>query len=164
MATGLFRLGFPFVTAGSLLSSPAVANGKVIFGSENGVVYAIRTNDGSVVWSTVTEAGNPIEGSPMVANGVVYVTGNQSVHALSLATGQLLWSAASRVGAFNSPVVTDGVVYSADYNALASGGRLTAYSVFGNAPASRLPGSALGVRPAFSDLKPDYSLKPVRNQ
>ena len=152
------------MTAGSLLSSPAVANGKVIFGSENGVVYAIRTNDGSVVWSTVTEAGNPIEGSPMVANGVVYVTGSLSLHALSLATGQLLWSAASPVGTFNSPVVTDGVVYSAGYNSFSTGGRLTAYSVSGDPPARPLAGGALGVRPAFSDLKPDYSLKPVRNQ
>ena len=164
LATGSANPGFPVLTGFQIISSPAVANGKVIVASQDGFVYAIRTNNGAIAWSTAPENGNPLYGSPMVANGVVFVTGNQSVHALSLATGQLLWSAASRVGAFNSPVVTDGVVYSADYNALASGGRLTAYSVFGNAPASRLPGGALGVRPAFSDLKPDYSLQPVRNQ
>ena len=164
LATGAALPGFPFVTAGGIGSSPAVANGKVIFGSNNGVVYALRTNDGSVVWSTVAEAGDAILGSPMVANGVVYVTGSLSLHALSLATGQLLWSADSQVGQFNSPVVTDGVVYSANRNAFGTGARLTAYSVFGNAPARPLAGGALGVRPAFSDLKPDYSLKPVRNQ
>ncbi len=164
LATGNGRSGFPFATAAATQSSPAVADGKVIFASGDGNIYAIRTNNGSYVWSADPENSNGLFGSPMVANGVVYVTGNVAVHALSLATGQLLWSAASRVYQFNSPVVTDGVVYSADYNILASGGRLTAYSVFGDPPARPLAGGALGVRPAYSDLKPDYSLKPVRNQ
>ena len=38
-------------------------------------------------------------------------------------------------------------------------GNLYAFSVNGRAPASRLPGGELGVRPALSSLKPDYSLR-----
>ena len=40
-------------------------------------------------------------------------------------------------------------------------GNLYAFSVNGVFPASRLPGGELGVKPAISSLKPDFSLKPA---
>jgi outer membrane protein assembly factor BamB len=147
-----------------MISSPAVANGLVIVGNNDGKVYAVRTNNGALAWTTIPEAGNTIRGSPMVANGVVYVSGFHKIHALSLATGGLLWSGAGRVGLLNSPVVADGTVYFAGYNGSGSGARLTAFTLFGEPVAAKLPGGELGIRPAISSLKPDHSLKPVSPQ
>ena len=54
------------------------------------------------------------------------------------------------------PAVADGIVYLASTD-----GNLYAFSVNGVFPASRLPGGELGVKPAISSLKPDFSLKPA---
>ena len=70
----------------------------------------------------------------------------------------MLWRAGIKSGTFtSSPVVVNGMVYLASTD-----GNLHAFSVHGLAPASRLAGGALGVKPALSSLKPDMSLKAVR--
>ena len=53
-------------------------------------------------------------------------------------------------------MVADGIVYIGSTD-----GNLYAFSVNGVFPASRLPGGELGVKPAISSLKPDYSLRAV---
>ena len=51
-------------------SSPAVANGVVYVGSDDGNVYALNAATGAKLWSYAT---GKLESSPAVANGVVYV-------------------------------------------------------------------------------------------
>ena len=52
-------------------SSPAVANGVVYVGSNDGNVYALNASTGAMLWSYTTGGG--VYSSPAVANGVVYV-------------------------------------------------------------------------------------------
>jgi len=58
-------------------SSPALANGHLYFGTDDGTLYAINTSDGSVAWTIPT--GGAIVSSPAVAigNDVVVVVGSK---------------------------------------------------------------------------------------
>jgi outer membrane protein assembly factor BamB len=101
-------------TFGQVESSPAVANGIVYVGSDDGHVYALYAANGSQVWSFST--GGPVRSSPAVANGVVYVgSDDDDVYALNATTGLAnIWSSpyntTSPVG-YSSPAVANGVVY-----------------------------------------------------
>src|SRR5439155_370499 len=74
----------------SVYSSPAVANGTVYVGSNDGKLYALDASSGAVLWSTAT--GSIVVSSPAVANGVVYVgSGDHNVYAFNATTGATLW-------------------------------------------------------------------------
>jgi outer membrane protein assembly factor BamB len=65
-----------------------------------------------MLWSY--ETGNPVESSPAVANGVVYVgSDDHNIYALDARTGAKLWSYSNTAGfpILSSPVVVNGVVY-----------------------------------------------------
>ena len=94
-----------------LISSPAVVNGVVYFGSNDFNVYALNASTGAKLWSYDT--GARVGSVPAVANGVVYVGSQDSkVYALKASTGVKLWSytTGGPVGA-SSPAVANGVVY-----------------------------------------------------
>ena len=70
-------------------SSPAVANGMVNIGSDNGLA-ALDAKTGTGLWFYSTA---PNDSSPAVANGVVYVGDRDgNIYALNATTGTLLWS------------------------------------------------------------------------
>src|SRR5204862_1708298 len=148
--------GFPAATGGFVLSSPATDGGQVIVGSSAKKAYSFSVADGSQRWSTLLD--DIVTGSPIIANGVVYVNSRKSLFALDAATGAILWRAGVHTFGLASPVVSDGVVFLGSTD-----GNLYAFSVNGLAPAKRLPGGDLGIRPALSSLKPDPSLKPTRS-
>jgi outer membrane protein assembly factor BamB len=56
------------------LPSPAVVNGVVYVGDNNGTYYALNASSGAKLWSFQTD-GNFETSSPAVVNGVVYVGG-----------------------------------------------------------------------------------------
>jgi outer membrane protein assembly factor BamB len=61
-------------------------------------------------WSYTT--GGPVESSPVVANGVVYIgSGDGNVYALNARTGAKRWSYPTGVSVASSPAVANGVVY-----------------------------------------------------
>ena len=80
---------------------PAVAQGRVVFGTHDGTVVAARTRDGVVQWST--ELNGCIASSPAVRQGIVFIgwAGAAPCHrgkdrtggvvALGLRTGRVLW-------------------------------------------------------------------------
>jgi outer membrane protein assembly factor BamB len=79
-------------TGSGIFSSPAVANGVVYVGSDDGNLYAFPASCGtggadcSPLWTGT--AGNNISSSPAVANGVVYVGSyDGSLYAYDLAAG-----------------------------------------------------------------------------
>jgi outer membrane protein assembly factor BamB len=53
------------------VSSPAVADGKVYFGLDNGYVYALDAFTGDIVWSYKTEGA--VESSPAISDGLLFV-------------------------------------------------------------------------------------------
>jgi outer membrane protein assembly factor BamB len=113
-ATG--ALLWSYATGGAIhSSSPAVANGAVFIGSEDGKVYALNAGTGVKLWSYTT--GNPVFSSPAVANGVVYVGSfDKNVYALNASTGVKLWSYTTGNQVLSSPAVANGVVYVGSYD------------------------------------------------
>ncbi|HYV86200.1 MAG TPA: PQQ-binding-like beta-propeller repeat protein [Patescibacteria group bacterium] len=99
-------------------SSPAVANGKVFFGSGDGGVYAADAATGVLQWKFSTH--DVVHASPAVAHGTVFIgSWDSTLYALDADTGLLKWSFKAgedpaihnQVGFQSSPAVADGTVY-----------------------------------------------------
>ena len=87
-----------------------MANGIVYAGSTDGKLYALDASTGAQLWNDM--AGADVNGSPAVANGVVYVgtaVGTGTVYALKAKNGAVLWTAPGH--ADSSPTVVNGMVY-----------------------------------------------------
>ena len=100
------------------LSSPAVWNGAVYFGSGDGNVYALDAKTGAVKWKYQT--GDVVHASPAIADGMLFVGSWDSwFYALDAATGALKWrfrtgedaAIHNQQGIQSSAVVADGMVY-----------------------------------------------------
>lgn len=73
-------------TAGSeLISSPAVANGKVYFGCLDSNIYCLNADTGAMLWSFKT--GDDIYSSPSIANDKMYI-GSCDGHVYCFGTGK----------------------------------------------------------------------------
>ena len=83
-----------FRAGAAILSSPAVAEGRVYFGSSDHVVYAVNEQTGALMWKFATQGR--VTGSPAVAGGRLYVGSYDSnFYALDAATGVLVWKFAT---------------------------------------------------------------------
>ena len=100
------------------LSSPAVKEGLVYFGSGDGNLCALDLETGQLKWKFATQG--VVHSSPAVAGGVVYFGSWDSyLYALDAATGQEKWKFKTgedktnfnQVGIQSSPAVDGGVVY-----------------------------------------------------
>jgi eukaryotic-like serine/threonine-protein kinase len=100
------------------ISSPAVAYGKVYFGSGDGNVYAADAQTGLLQWKFATK--DVVHASPAVANNTVYIgSWDSNLYAIDADTGQEKWSLKTgedpvihnQVGFQASPAVVDGIVY-----------------------------------------------------
>lgn len=100
------------------LSSPALSEGTVYFGSGDGNVYALDAASGALRWKFHT--GNVVHASPAVAHGTVYVGSWDSYfYALDAASGQERWrfktgedpAINNQVGVQSSAVVAGDTVY-----------------------------------------------------
>ena len=100
------------------LSSPAVSNGAVYFGSGDGNVYALDAASGVLKWKFTT--GDVVHASPAIVDGKLYIGSWDSYfYALDAATGKELWrfktgedpDIHNQVGIQSSATVADGVVY-----------------------------------------------------
>jgi eukaryotic-like serine/threonine-protein kinase len=99
-------------------SSPAVANGKVFFGSGDGNVYAADAQTGVLQWKFATK--DVVHASPAVVGNTLYIGSWDSyLYALDTETGLEKWSFKTgedptihnQVGFQSSPAVVDGTVY-----------------------------------------------------
>lgn len=100
------------------LSSPAVVDGTVYFGSGDTHLYALDAASGELRWKFKT--GDVVHSSPAVVQGVVYFGGWDSrFYAVEAKTGTEKWRFQAgqddlihnQVGFQSSPAVVDGVVY-----------------------------------------------------
>ncbi|HTQ54867.1 MAG TPA: PQQ-binding-like beta-propeller repeat protein [Bryobacteraceae bacterium] len=83
-------LKWRFKTQGKVRSSPAVAQGAVLFGSEDGHLYCLNAADGALRWSFSTEGD--LSSSPAAADGAVFFTAADGrIYALDLETGKPRW-------------------------------------------------------------------------
>ena len=99
-----------FTTGGWVVAAPAVADGVVYAGSDDGSLYALAADSGQLLWSFAT--GEAIRSIPTVVDGTVYFGSNDNhVYALDAATGEELWCYDTGDWVQRSPAVGDGMVY-----------------------------------------------------
>lgn len=100
------------------LSSPAVWNGTVYFGSGDGNVYALDAGSGALKWKFKT--GDVVHASPAVADGMILIgSWDSNFYALDAATGKERWRFKTgddpvnhnQTGIQSSAAVADGMVY-----------------------------------------------------
>lgn len=91
-------------------SAPAIGEGLVGVGGEDGALYTFAADDGRPRWRYQTAA--PIYAAPVVTSAAIYVpSGDGSFSALDPADGKLLWKIEAVGPLTGSPAVADGVVY-----------------------------------------------------
>jgi eukaryotic-like serine/threonine-protein kinase len=100
------------------LSSPAVWNGAVYFGSGDTNIYALDAASGTLKWKFKT--GDVVHASPAISGGTLFVGSWDSYfYALDAASGKEKWrfktgedaDTHNQVGIQSSAAVADGVVY-----------------------------------------------------
>lgn len=124
-STAVVERGF---NSGAFASSPAVVNGVVYVGSDDGNLYALDALTGVKIWNYTTSfqltymTGNQVTSSPAVSDGVVYVGSvGGNIYAFNASTGAKIWSYYTGPsvnygggywhGVQASPAVANGVVY-----------------------------------------------------
>lgn len=91
----LHGLKWKFKTGGAIVSTPALANGTVYFGSSDHFLYAIDDRSGALRWKY--ETGSRVASSPAVAAGRVHFESyDGNFYTLDAASGKLLWKFATQ--------------------------------------------------------------------
>ena len=104
------RLVWKFKTGATVRSSPAVSNGVVYVGSDDGCLYAVDVQSGQQRWAFKT--GGNVRGSLAVAGGAVYFrSGHGSLYAVDIQSGRRRWRFTPSLPVVSSPAVADGTVY-----------------------------------------------------
>ncbi len=102
-----------FTTGGPFRGAPAVADGAVYAGADDGNLYALNADPAAplrVRWTFA--AGAPVRSSPAMARGVVYAGADDGkVYGLDAATGAPLWSYQTAGSLNGSLVVAGGLLY-----------------------------------------------------
>jgi outer membrane protein assembly factor BamB len=89
------RVKWSFHTGGAVRSSPAVAGGRVYFGSNDGYLYALDLASGAQKWRFQT--GSRVAASPAVSGGaVMFGSYDGKFYSLDAATGALKWKFATK--------------------------------------------------------------------
>jgi eukaryotic-like serine/threonine-protein kinase len=110
------------------LSSPAVWNGAVYFGSSDGNVYSLDATTGVLRWKFHT--GDVVHSSPAIADGVLYIgSWDAYLYALDATSGTEKWrfktgedpDIHNHVGIQASPAVADGIVFFGSRDSFAYG-------------------------------------------
>jgi len=99
-----------------VMSSPAVSNGKVYIGSDDGKLFCYDGLTGVELWNYPVDG--IIQSSPVVAHDTVYfgttvygAVGDGTVYALNTTDGSLRWSYDVDQCVMSSPAVVDGIVF-----------------------------------------------------
>lgn len=95
--------------------SPAVWNGRVYVGINDGKLYCLNASTGTKIWANTTKGS--IESSPTIANGRVYVgNDDNSTYCLNAMTGTILWNCKMGGLVESSPAIVNGSVYVGSWN------------------------------------------------
>lgn len=87
------KTGFLSSNKSAKLSGGLTVSGSILYvGTENGIIYALSTEDGSITWQT--KAAGEVLSHPVVSDGLVLVhTSNGMLQALSETDGTIQWTA-----------------------------------------------------------------------
>jgi outer membrane protein assembly factor BamB/orotate phosphoribosyltransferase len=95
-------------------STPVVADGRVVFGSDAGVLWCLDALTGRVLWwyGTADKTGKGIVSSPKVQDGRVYFGSYAgTLHCLDIQTGREVWSSKPCDYIGSSPCLMDGKLF-----------------------------------------------------
>ena len=99
-----------FTTGDIIMSSAAVANGKVYFGCLNKKFYCLNADTGVEVWEYPTSGA--VQSSPAVTKGYAYVgSGDGNLYCFNATKGSLIWHYKTGGPVYSSPAVAHGLVY-----------------------------------------------------
>jgi outer membrane protein assembly factor BamB len=93
--------------------TPAVLGDLVFFGTESGALFGVNWKEAKVAWKVEDKASaQPMRGSPAVQEGILVVgTRSRRVQAHNPATGEELWTFATKQRVDSSPVIVGQKVY-----------------------------------------------------
>jgi outer membrane protein assembly factor BamB len=120
-----------FTAGGRILTPPTIDQGIALVGSSDGFVYALRADDGELIWRRRAapsdrrimaygqiESAWPVAGGVLVKDGVALVAagraadadGGMVVHAMDPATGEIRWTQRIEASLYGvqEPMVSDG--------------------------------------------------------
>jgi len=90
-------------------SSPAFHQGIIVFGCDDGLLYAVDKLYGEILWKYKTNAS--VEATPAIKDTIVYIgSSDKNFYAINIKTGKLIWSFKTGGQIFHSPAVNDSVV------------------------------------------------------
>jgi len=102
-------------TDGAVVSSPAVVDGTLFVGSDDGNVYALDTADGSEQWRALTD--DSVQSSPAVADGTLFVGSDDgTVYAFTAATADPVWTNSTGGIVVSPPTVVNDTVFVSSYD------------------------------------------------
>ncbi len=88
------RVKWTFPTGQRIVSSPVLHDGAIVFGSDDGNVYAVDAATGRQRWMQAT--GGPVSSTPSIAGGRVYaVSYDGRLYALDERNGDVIWKFAT---------------------------------------------------------------------
>ena len=112
------NIEWKFQTSGLITSSPTVADGAVYVASEepsSGAFYKLNAENGALVWKknlpyeTQFTGGTDMQGSPTVANDMVFASANlRTYYGINATNGDTIWT-------FTNPEATEFIVSSPIY-------------------------------------------------
>ena len=104
-----------FETINQIVSSPAIAESRVIFGSDDGYVHCLEQSTRNQLWETHIDAD--IHSSPAYSMGNIYVgSENGRMYCLDLDTGKIEWFYETEAPIHSSPVVYNQRLYFGSYD------------------------------------------------
>ena len=90
-ARSLTGVAFRFVADGPVRGGFAIADGRLLFGSESGTIYAIDQKTGQLRWRK--PVGSPVLSTPAILGRAAYfTTWDNHLHAIDVASGHERWS------------------------------------------------------------------------
>jgi len=144
VASGKLLWEASFVTA--VVTSPAVADGLVFVGDDDGVLTALAAASGQPLWKALHSG--PIVGSPAVSGGRVFVGSAKGVsptilRAFEARSGAPIWEADAGVSMLGSPAIADGsiVVFGGEDGSLQAFDASSGQKLWGPTP----PGTTSGI-------------------
>jgi outer membrane protein assembly factor BamB len=101
-------------TTGQAVWAQPVTDGEVVyFNSLDHFTYALKADDGSLVWKT--DLKGPSVSAPVLTDGILYVGMlDKGLVALEKATGTILWETPTEDGIYGTPVQIDGKIIFGD--------------------------------------------------
>ena len=104
-----------YTTQGDVVSSPAVAYGKVYIGSLNpdNKVYCLDAETGLPAWDMPFETDGSVDSSPAIADGKVYIGSyDNTIYCLDANNGTKIWEYETEGKIdHSSPAIADGRIY-----------------------------------------------------